>query len=128
MKMLYIILICALYAALNVTGAAVIKNQIAAFQKEGHQFSGPIDFVNFLFRVKVILGFVIILLSALTLFKALSMQAFSFVVPVSNGINFVLTVVIGVLFFNDRVSLGQYVGLLLIITGILLVSLSARNA
>ncbi len=127
MKTFLIILICCLYAALNVAGAAVIKNELISFQKEGSQLSMPMDYVYFLFRIRVILGFVIILFSALTMFKALSMQNFSFVAPLATGINFMLTIIVGVIFFKDRISMAQYLGLLMIITGIMVVSLSAKT-
>ena len=128
MKILLVILLCSMYALLNVAGAAVIKNELVSLQKEGHQLSMPVDYVYFLFRLKVILGFFIILLSALTMFKALSLQNFSFVAPLATGINFLLTIVVGIIFFKDKVSFAQYIGLLFIISGIMIVSLSAKTS
>jgi len=127
LKTLIVLLLCLLYAILNVAGAGIIKNELMNFQKEGHQLSMPVDYAYFLFRLKVILGFVVILFSALTMFKALSLQNFSFVAPLATGINFLLTIVVGVIFFKDKISLPQYLGLMFIISGIMLVSLSAKT-
>jgi multidrug transporter EmrE-like cation transporter len=128
MKTLLIIFFCTLYAVLNVSGAAIIKKELLKFQIEGNQLNGAMDFIRFLFRIYVIMGFAIILVSALVMFKTLSLSNFSFVVPMATGVNFVLTVVLGVFIFGDRITLGQYFGLLLIIAGIITISLTHKTA
>ena len=121
MHFLIFILFCFLYAALNVTGAAIIKNEIASKPIESIK-----DYFPLLLNFKVIGAFVLIFISALVIFKALSMMKFSLVLPIANGINFGLTVIIGVLIFNDKINLYHIFGLSLILFGIILISMAEK--
>ena len=116
------ILFSLLYALLNVTGAALIKS--ALNKQQLNSFS---DYLQLLLNFKVIGGFALIFVSALVLFKALSLANFSFVIPVANGINFTLTVLIGYLVFSDKLSVGTLIGLAVIIAGIVIVSVSTQS-
>jgi len=107
--------LCLLYAVLNVSGVSIIKSEIST-----HSLVSWRDYLTFLFNYKVITAFLIIFISAVVIIKALSLERFSFVVPIAHGINFMLTVSVGYLIFGDRLSLGSYIGLALVITGILL--------
>ncbi|MBX7051883.1 MAG: hypothetical protein K1X54_07595 [Flavobacteriales bacterium] len=111
-----------LYAALNVSGAALVKSELANLKLVAAK-----DYVFFLLRWKVMLGFVIILLSALILFKALSIARFSVVNPVATGINFAFTLAMGYFAFNDRITLTHIFGLALILSGIIIVSMAERG-
>lgn len=71
-------------------------------------------------------GFAIILISALVLFKALSMAKFSLVNPVASGINFVFTLAVGYFVFSDRITWVHMIGLALILSGIVMISLVER--
>lgn len=117
--MIKAILFCFIYALLNVSGAAIIK-----YNLKGRALVVFNDWVRFLFQTQIILAFVIIFLSALVLFKALSSGNFTFIIPVAVGINFILTVAIGYFIFKDHLSIGSYFGLLMIITGIIILSLN----
>ena len=117
--MIKAILFCFIYALLNVSGAAIIK-----YNLKGRALVFFNDWVKFLFQTQIILAFVIIFLSALVLFKALSSGNFTFIIPVAVGINFVLTVTIGYFVFKDHLTIGSYFGLLMIITGIIILSLN----
>jgi len=128
MKTILVFSLCLLYAGLNVLGAGIIKNELLVLQTNGNALSSPLDYLSFVFRLKVILGFITIFIAALVMFKALSLQNFSIIGPVATGFNFLLTVFVGILFFNDKISFGQYIGLFLIITGIVVLSLSLKNA
>ena len=116
--MLKPIVYCFLYALLNVSGAAIIK-----WKLKGKVLSTFNDWVNLLLDIKVIGAFALIFVSALLLFKALSEANFSFVIPVSAGINFILTVIAGYYIFNDQLSIVSFAGFVLIITGIILLSI-----
>lgn len=115
---------CILYAVLNVTGAAIIKWNLKG--KVLNEFG---QWVNFLLNVQVIGAFSLIFISALVIFKALSTAAFTFVIPVSSGINFVFTLVAGYFIFKDRINFISYFGFAMILSGIIILSLNnARHA
>jgi multidrug transporter EmrE-like cation transporter len=118
------IFFCFLYAVLNVTGAAIIKWNLRG--KVLNEFN---HWVNFLLNVQVIGAFSLIFVSALVIFKALSTADFTFVIPVSAGINFVLTLIAGYYIFKDKINFVSYIGFTLILSGIILLSLNnARHA
>jgi multidrug transporter EmrE-like cation transporter len=113
------VLYCFLYALLNVSGAAIIK-----WKLHGRKLSSFNEWFQFLLNVQVIGAFVVIFVSALVMFKALSSANFTFVIPVSAGINFILTVIAGYYIFKDQLSLASFVGFALIISGIILLSIN----
>lgn len=113
------ILFCLLYAMLNVAGAAIIKLKL-----KGKVLTSVNDWVNFLFTAQVICAFVLIFVSALVMFKALSAANFTFVIPISAGINFILTVIVGYYLFKDSLNIVSFAGFALIIFGIILLSLN----
>lgn len=113
------VVFCLLYAILNVTGAALIK-----WKLKGRVLSAVNDWLKLLFEPQVIAAFALIFLSMLVIFKALSLANFTFVIPVSAGINFVLTVVAGYFIFKDSLNYISFIGFALIISGILLLSLN----
>jgi len=120
--MLNAIFYSGLYAIFNVTGAALIKSEL-----KNRSLTNMKDYLDLLLTVKVIAGFIIIFLSALIFFKALSLQKFSIVVPIANGLNFCITLAVGYFFFSEKLSVLSILGLLFIITGVLIVGLSNQN-
>ena len=116
------VLFCFLYALLNVSGAAIIK-----WKLKGRALSSFNDWFQFLLNVQVIGAFVIIFVSALVMFKALSTANFTFVIPVSAGINFILTIFAGYFIFKDQLNMASFIGFTLIISGIILLSLNNAN-
>ena len=120
MSHIYIILMCLCYAVFNVSGAALIKIELPF-----HSLNTLKSYFLFLVTWRVISGFGIIMISALVMFKALSLGQFSYVIPIATGINFSLTVLLGVLLFNDKLSLSSFLGLALILTGIIVMSVKA---
>ncbi len=113
---------CFLYALFNVTGAILIKTKL-----KGKLLTSFGDWIKFLVDVQVIAAFALIFISALLLFKALSTGNFTFVIPVSAGINFILTIIAGYLIFKDQLSITHFVGFALIISGIILLSFKNLN-
>lgn len=116
------VLYCALYALLNVSGAAIIK-----YNLKGKTLTSVNQWINLLLNVQVIAAFALIFVSMLVIFKALSSANFTFVIPVSAGINFVLTVIAGYYIFKDQLSLASFAGFALIISGILLLSINSTQ-
>ena len=110
---------CLFYAMLNVSGAAIIK-----WKLKGRVLNEFSDWVQFLFSPHVIGAFTLIFVSALVLFKALSLGNFTYIIPVSVGINFLLTVITGYLIFSDQLTLISFIGFCLIIGGIILLSIN----
>lgn len=121
MNFLPIILYSVLYAALNVSGAALVKSELQTFKLVAMK-----DYLMVLFRLKVMAGFAIILISALVLFKALSLAKFSLVNPMAAGVNFVFTLAMGYFVFNDRLTVYHFIGLALILAGIIIISMSEK--
>jgi multidrug transporter EmrE-like cation transporter len=116
-----VVLYSILYAALNVSGAALIKTELKT-----SSLAGVKDYFFFLFRMRVIAGFAVVFLSALVLIKALSIAKISLVNPVATGVNFMLTLVVGYFVFSERIGWAHYIGLTLILTGIVVISMSER--
>ena len=117
--MIKAVLFCFLYALLNVSGAAIIK-----WKLKGRALSSFNEWFQFLLNVQVIGAFVIIFVSALVMFKALSTANFTFVIPVSAGINFILTIIAGYFIFRDQLNMMSFIGFTLIISGIIMLSLN----
>lgn len=117
--MLNTIIYVLLYAAFNVSGAALIK-----WQLKGKSLVSLQEWLMFLFNLPFLLAFLLIVLSALALFKALSTNDFSLIIPIATGINFVLTVCVGYYLFQDKLSVFSFLGFILIISGILILSLN----
>jgi len=107
-----------LYAVFNVAGAAIIKNKLLI---------GPItnfkEFLFFLLDFKIIFAIFFIFISMFFSIKALSFDRFSLVIPILTGINFLVTVGVGYIFFKDELALTGYLGILFIIVGIYLLGL-----
>ena len=120
--MIQAVLYCALYALLNVSGAAIIK-----WNLKGKVLTSFDQWINLLLNIQVIGAFALIFVSMLVIFKALSTANFTFVIPVSAGINFVLTVIAGYYIFKDQLSLASFAGFALIISGILLLSINSTQ-
>ena len=116
------VLYCALYALLNVSGAAIIK-----WNLKGKALTTLNQWVNLLLNVQVICAFALIFVSMLVIFKALSTANFTFVIPVSAGINFIFTIIAGYYIFKDQLSLASFAGFALIISGILLLSINSTQ-
>ena len=104
---------------LNVAGAAIIK-----WNLKGKVLNALSDWIQFLLNIQVIGAFVVVFASALVMFKALSTANFTFVIPVSAGINFILTIVAGYYIFKDQLNLASFLGFSLIISGIILLSIN----
>lgn len=109
-----------LYAILNVSGAAIIKSEIKLIGN----LSSIDDYLKLIIKWRVILGFIIIFASALILFKALSIFDFSKIIPLSIGINFLLTAILGVFIFDEIINFYSSVGMLIIIIGIVVLTLN----
>lgn len=113
------ILYILLYAAFNVSGAALIKWQLKGKNLETLQ-----EWLKLVLNLTFIAAFLLIILSALAFFKALSTNSFSIIIPIATGINFIMTIAVGYYLFQDKLNILSYVGFLLIISGIIVLSLN----
>lgn len=122
--MMKAVIFCFIYAVLNVSGAAIIK-----WKLKGKALTELKHWINLLLDLQVISAFALIFVSALVIFKALSSADFTFVIPVSAGINFILTLIAGYYIFKDNLNFVSFIGFTLIISGIILLSInSAKHA
>ncbi len=110
-----------LYALLNVSGAALIK-----WQLKGKSLESVGEWLKLVLNLTFVAAFVLIILSALAFFKALSTNSFSIIIPIATGINFILTIVVGYYLFHDKLSTLSFLGFALIIAGIILLSLNTK--
>ncbi len=117
MKINFIILFSSLYSFFNSTAALIIKKKLTTQKIDQLK-----DFVIFLIDPKIGLAFILILISMYFSMKALSLASFSFVIPLTISINFIFTILVGVLFFKDRFEFTSCIGLILIIVGIMLIA------
>lgn len=113
------ILYILLYAAFNVSGAALIK-----WQLKGKSLETLNEWLKLVLNLPFIAAFLLIVFSALAFFKALSTNSFSLIIPIATGINFILTIGVGYYLFQDRLSTLSFIGFILIISGILILSLN----
>ncbi len=120
--MIKAIIFCFFYALLNVSGAGLIK-----WKLKGRVLNEMSDWIKFLFDIQVIGAFALIFCSALILFKALSAGNFTFIIPVSAGINFILTVIAGYYIFKDHINMASFIGFALIISGIIILSINTAQ-
>lgn len=120
MNYLILILYSFAYALTNVVGAGLIKSEI----NNNISLNNFSDFINLFYKPKVLIGLSIVFGSALILFKALSVYDFSKIIPLSVGINFVLTSIIGVFIFNEIINTYSIVGMSIIIIGVIILTFS----
>lgn len=120
--MFNVIIFSTLYAVLNVSGAAIIKRELKL-----NPINSVNDFIPLLLNIKIDAALLIIFVSALVMFKALSLSKFSVVVPIATGINFVLTILIGYFLFQDKLSILHFLGIVIVLTGIIIISFAERT-
>lgn len=113
---LTIFMYCFFYAVANVAAATIIKKKLLVYTITDIQ-----SFAAFFFDPMIVFSVLLIVISLFFYMKALSVGLFSVVIPVSTGINFMLTVAIGLLFFSDRINLYGVIGLIAILCGVLLI-------
>ena len=116
------ILYILLYAAFNVSGAAIIK-----WQLKGKSLETINEWLKLMFNLTFIAAFLLIVFSALAFFKALSTNSFSLIIPIATGINFILTIGVGYYLFQDKLSMLSFIGFILIISGIIVLSLNNQT-
>src|SRR5258705_8446070 len=117
--MMKAVLYCALYALLNVSGAAIIK-----WNLKGKVLTSFNQWINILLNIQVIAAFALIFVSMLVIFKALSSANFTFVIPVSAGINFFFSIIAGYYIFEYHLYRASTVGLTLYLTASLLMRIT----
>jgi multidrug transporter EmrE-like cation transporter len=117
--MIRTIILCVLYALLNVGGASIIKTKL-----KNTALSTLYDWISFLFQIPVIFALTLIFVSVLLLFKTLQSNAFTLVAPITIGLNFIMTVFVGVFLFKDNFNFLTGIGITLMLIGIIVLSLS----
>lgn len=105
------------YAVFNVIGATIVKTNLP---KSG--ISSGYEFFIFLLNPVVIIALLFIFVSMFFGIKALSIGSFTAAAPYLTGINFVLTVIVGMLYFGERLNIFGYCGIVAIFFGIVMVS------
>ena len=112
MKFSLVFLVCGLYAIFNSSAALIIKHKLLTYK-----VTNPYEFVIFLMDMKIVLAFILIIISMFFAIRALSLSQISVVIPLSTSINFIVTVIMGILFFKDTLTMQSYIGLACILIG-----------
>ena len=113
--MFNLLIYASLYSIFNVLGVVIIKNKLVTTD-----VSKLSDLFYFLIDLKIVFAFLIIGISSLLAIKTLSLAAFSSAVPIMT-FNFILTVSVGIIYFKDILAIGGYLGLLLVLLGVVLI-------
>ena len=99
----------------NSVSIGIIKNKLLLGSIQTFR-----EFIFFLIDIKIILAMGFIFISMFFSIKALSFDKFSLVIPILTGVNFLVTLVVGHIFFKDELALTGYIGILFILIGIYL--------
>ena len=116
------ILYLVIYLSIALTGTTLIK--------QGGSQTGSVLFSIFGMSItpRLILGIMFYGCSFMMYMFMISKSKISLVVPVANALSSAAVVVIGVLIFKEKLGLGQAIGILLILSGILVTGLFTQNA
>ena len=114
--MFNLLIYASLYAIFNVLGVVIIKNKLVTTD-----VSKLSDLFYFLIDLKIAFAFLIIGISFLLAIKTLSLANFSTAAPIMTALNITLTVSVGIIYFKDILAIGGYLGLLLVILGVVLI-------
>ena len=114
--MFNLLIYASLYAIFNVLGVAIIKNKLVT-----SDVSKLSDLFYFLIDLKIVFAFLIIGISFLLAIKTLSLANFSTAAPIMTALHITLTVSVGIIYFKDILAIGGYLGLLLVVLGIVLI-------
>mgnify|MGYP004639473549 CR=1 FL=1 len=106
------------YLLFTTTGITLMKlggNTLSLGLKNGISFK--IGYVT-------TLGFLCYIVSFLLWQKLLVTYDLSRIVPITTGISQILIIIIGILVFKENVSMSSWIGIILIISGVVVTSLS----
>jgi multidrug transporter EmrE-like cation transporter len=117
-----IVLLCLVSGCFQVVGTTVVKSVL-----KDQPVATLGDYVGLLTNYKVLLAMSCLFAAAMVIFKALSIGQLSVVTPVFTGINFVFTVAAGRYLFSESLGFPRISGLLLILTGVVVVALTSDN-
>jgi len=111
---LQVVTLITLHALINLFGSALIKAQINRSLP-----SQPIDYLMTLFSFRAIGGFFLIGSGFLIMMLIMRRSDFSFFMPVSLVVSYLITVVISLFFLGETIHLRTYVGLFFMLIGAL---------
>ncbi len=111
------IMICVLYLLLATAGMVLIKS--------GHNteslFTVPV--LNVSLSLRTIIGIMFYGFSFLVFTFYVTKLSIGIILPVISGINSVIVVILGYMVFKERITMGQFAGIALIVVGTALVGI-----
>lgn len=119
--MLKTILICVIYILTTLTGMTLIKSGYSC----DPLFQVPVVGVGI--SLRTLLGILLYGVSFLIYTLFLTRLKVSIAIPVVSGLYCALTVVVGMLLFNENISKGQIIGISLIVIGTILVGVLEKT-
>lgn len=111
------LVICVIYLALSLVGMTLIKY--------GHQVKSNlvIPVLNINISWPLIFGMLFYGCSFLVFVFFVSTLKISIVMPIVSGVAGVLTVLIGCCIFSEKISVGQLIGITLVLTGTMIIGI-----
>ena len=113
------IFLCLLYVFLALVGMTFIK-------LGGQEFPNGIHSIKDVFNIKIMLGMLFYGMSFLLYTLVLSQMQISVMIPIVAAINTCGMVLIGLTIFNETLSLGQMVGIAIVIIGVLIIGIFSK--
>ena len=107
-----VVVLIALHALINLFGSALIKDQINRSLP-----AAPFDYLMVLFSVRAISGFSMIAGGFLLMMFIMRRTDFSFFMPVSLVVSYLITVLISIFFLQETIHLRTYIGLFFMMIG-----------
>lgn len=110
------------YVILTILGLVLMKfgGNTGTFSFEQSTFEFSINFIS-------LLGFVSYIASFLLFTNIVVKFDLSYITPITAGIIQVLTLISGILIFNEKVSISGIVGILLVIIGIVVMNIKKKE-
>ena len=113
------------------TAIVVLSNAFGNFfmkrgLPESAHLAGPLDFIGALFQPWVALGVVLLVLWQLSRMTLLSWADLSYVLPVTS-VGYVVVALIGKLLLQEEITAQRWMGIVLIVAGVALVSWGAPS-
>lgn len=106
-----------LYALFNVIGVSILKSQLSSESLKNTQ-----SYLLYIFSGKVLIGLLLIFISMFFALKVLSFKSILVANPLFVSGNFLITILVSILYFNNSLTIFNLIGMVLIIVGVIFIS------
>ena len=106
-----------LYALFNVIGVSILKSQLSSESLKNTQ-----SYLLYILSGKVLIGLLLIFISMFFALKVLSFKSILVANPLFVSGNFLITILVSILYFNNVLTILNLIGMALIIVGVFFIS------